>query len=64
MEHKCTCKAGYNGEVLLCLFHQSADALYEALKEARISLNVLQHGHSTAVIREIDEALAQADRRE
>ena len=32
MEHKCTCKAGYNGEVLHCPLHQSADAMYEALE--------------------------------
>ena len=38
----------------------SAPALYEALKEARVTLKVLQPDGS-AVIREIDEALAKVD---
>ena len=38
----------------------SAPALYEALKEARVTLKVLQPNGS-AVIREIDEALAKVD---
>ena len=63
-EYECGCEIATDNmgsyEIEYCPKHDSAPDLYEALKEARITLNVLQPDGS-AVLREIDKALADKE---